>query len=251
MYVKMQRARSARAFGEMFLLCVLISGCGGGDASNPADSGQPLLDVQSQVDVQSPDQIAAPDTTTADIAVGQDAPTSDSTTTSGLTISDYVPKCGHAGTPVYVYGSGLTAVTDVCFGLNCFPSGTDKPALLETFAPPGTVESSDITVVTTAGAIPVGFFTYNAAPAQVSHVTPSPAPEGAEVELKGLYLEQVDGVFFKNKAQNDVIAATIIAKGEKFVRVLVPTGAWTGEVSISAPGCGRVSVANFIIGQAP
>ena len=157
------------------------------------------------------------------------------------TVTSFSPSVGLGGTPITVSGSGFTTATEVTVGgsVTAFTvlSDTSLRATVPTDATSGRVAVSNVAGTASSA----GSFTVTAPPPAptVTGFSPGNGPPGTVVTVTGTNLATTTGVYFGGAASLSVAASATS------VTAVVPSGGFSGVVSVLAAGGGATSAAAF------
>jgi hypothetical protein len=158
------------------------------------------------------------------------------------TISGFSPGSGPVGTSVTITGSNLTGASSVRFFNNVSASFTVDSDTQITAAVPSGATTGPISVTTLGGtATSSTNFTVSASAPTISGISPSFGPEGTSVTITGSHLTGASAVSFLNN-----VPASFTVDSDTQISTMVPTGAATGPISVTAPG-GSVSSSTFTV----
>jgi alpha-tubulin suppressor-like RCC1 family protein len=163
-----------------------------------------------------------------DLAYGEPLPT----------VSAVSPDAGAmaGGATVTIAGTGFTGASAVRFGARPAASFTvDSPSSITAIAPAGSLGTVEVTVLTAAGASPIGApdrFSYLAAPSiRKLSAKSGPGAGGTSLTITGANLTGATAVSF-----GVVAASSFTVDSASAITAIAPAGAGTVEVTVTTPG---------------
>ncbi|MCX6873712.1 MAG: hypothetical protein NTW21_07875 [Verrucomicrobia bacterium] len=165
-----------------------------------------------------------------------------SVTIPAPTISGFTPSSGPVGSSVTVEGTAFVGVSGVMFnGLRAVNFSVISPTQLTAIVPSGAT-TGQITVTTATGSsVSQGTFTVTAPPPAISSFSPASGPVGTTVSIRGSNFIGVTSVKFNGQA------ASYTPVNSTALSTVVPAGASTGKIALTAAGGTVLSGANFIV----
>src|SRR5262245_2881036 len=159
-------------------------------------------------------------------------------------ITGLLPGSGSIGAEIMIEGTNLVDVTAVKFNGTPATSFTVPTATMIHAVVPAGATSGKVTVTTNAGtATSAADFTVLLPPAPtVSGFTPASGPVGTEVTIGGTHFSNVTAVKF-----NGVAALSVTVDSDTQIRAVVPSGATSGKINVTAQGGTATSAANFVV----
>ena len=176
--------------------------------------------------------------TTGGVATGSSA--GNFTITLPPTITSFTPAFGLTGSRVTITGTNLTGATGVTINGVSAAIVTNTATTISATVPAGA--SSGSIRVTTAAGTAISTATYTVTPT-VSALTPVSGPVGASVVITGTNYTNVTAVKF-----NTTAATVFSVDSATQITAVVPAGATTGKISVTAGGVATGSSAgNFTV----
>jgi Domain of unknown function (DUF1929)/Carboxypeptidase regulatory-like domain len=160
------------------------------------------------------------------------------------TITSLLPASGSIGAEIMIEGTNFVDVTAVKFNGTPATSFTvPTPTMIHAVVPAGATNGK-ISVTADAGtATSADDFTVTLSPAPtISGFTPANGPVGTEVAISGAHFVNVTAVKF-----NGVAAGNVTVDSDIQIRAVVPTGASSGKISVTADAGTATSVTNFVV----
>ncbi|MEI6622537.1 MAG: IPT/TIG domain-containing protein [Actinomycetes bacterium] len=158
---------------------------------------------------------------------------------NGLSITDFTPTSGPAGTVVTVNGTGFVGVTEVEFVHAVATVYTVvSPTQIQVTVPEG-IRSGPISV-STAGSTAVSTQDFIAAPT-ITRFTPTSGPVGTRIVITGNNFTDATAVDFVH----DLAVFTVDSPSQ--ITATVPAGAWTGAIAVTTQGGIGVSATDFTV----
>ena len=159
------------------------------------------------------------------------------------TINSISPTSGAPGSTVTLSGSGLTGVSSVRFSNQVAASFTlINDSTITTTVPSGAV-SGPLTMSKPGCAdVQSSTFTVSTPCPSVSGISPASGVVGNTVTIIGAGFTSVSSIKFSNN-----VAASFTVLNDTAITTTVPSGAVTGPLTISKPGCANVQTTNFTI----
>jgi hypothetical protein len=163
------------------------------------------------------------------------------------TISTFTPSSGPVGTSVSIAGTNLTGTTAVAFNGTSATFTVNSPTQIAATVPLGATTGL-ISVATPAGnatsATAFTVTTTQLAPT-ITSFSPSGGAVGSSVTLKGTNFTGTTAVTFNG------VSATFKLKGASQIAAIVPAGATTGPIAVTASGGTAATSSSFTIAPAP
>jgi hypothetical protein len=162
------------------------------------------------------------------------------------TVTSFLPAAGPVGTTVAIAGTGFSGATAVTFDGTAATSFTvDSDAQITAVVPAGA--GSGLITVTTPGGSGTSLTSFGVIPApSITLFAPSLGPAGTPVSIAGSGFTGASAVNFDGLA-----AAGFTVESDALINAIVPGGATTGPISVTAPGGGATSVASFTVIPTP
>jgi len=167
-------------------------------------------------------------------------------TVDGPQITSFSPSSGPIGTQVTITGENFSSATKAAFnGVTAASFTIDSDTQLRATVPTGASNG----VISITNAINTGTSANDyllTAPPVVSSFAPSNGPAGAEITIVGNHFASTTSV-----AVNGTEALNFIVDSDTQLRVIIPTGATTGKISVTNPDGEGLSVTDFIVTLPP
>jgi YD repeat-containing protein len=170
-----------------------------------------------------------------------------------VSIIDFNPSAGTAGTVVTIFGTGFDATpggNTVTFNGTAAAISSASPNGLVATVPPGAT-TGVITVTSSAGSAvssaPFTVMTSNGAPS-IAGFAPTIATPGTLVSITGNNFEPTPT---NNRLRFNIVPAPITSSTATNISVPVPGGATSGRLSLSTPGGVTQSADDFFVPPAP
>jgi hypothetical protein len=158
-------------------------------------------------------------------------------------ISSFSPTSGLVGATVTITGQNLTNATTLTFNGVGVSSFTIVSATEITTTVPAGATTGPVAVTTPGGTIAsTGNFTVTTPAPTLTSFSPTSGPVGTSVTITGANLTGATAVSF-----NGIAAATFTVNSATQITATVPTGATTGELSLTTPGGTVHSTTTFVI----
>ncbi|HJV90687.1 MAG TPA: IPT/TIG domain-containing protein [Holophagaceae bacterium] len=159
------------------------------------------------------------------------------------TLTALAPASGVVGAPVTLTGTALTGATSVTFNGHSATFTVQGATSIQATVPPGATTGA-VSVTTPGGtASSSGTFTVNASPTPtVTRFLPTSGPVGTSVTLSGTGFWGTSAVTF-----GGVAATAVTVVSDTLLQVVVPAGAATGTVRITAPGGAASGPGSFTV----
>lgn len=169
-----------------------------------------------------------------------------------VTVTEFTPNGGTAGTPVTIYGTGFSATAGqnaVAFNGTAAAVTSATANEIRTSVPAG-ASTGVVTVTTPAGsATSAAPFTVNPAGApSISGFTPSVGPAGTLVTVSGSNFETVAT---DNRVKVNRTSAVVTSAAANSLVARVSNASGSGRVSVTTPAGTAVSGADFYVTPAP
>ena len=158
---------------------------------------------------------------------------------SGPFIASFNPVVGTVGTTVFIDGAHLATTTSVSF------NGTNAPGFNATDSEITVSAPTNVTTGPISVQAPNGTFTTSSnffVPPSISSISPSAGRAGTNVLITGVNLAGATSVTFNSLA---CLSYTIV--NNTSIQALVPTGATTGLIRVTAPAGSAFSAGNFTV----
>ncbi len=165
------------------------------------------------------------------------------------TVTNLNPTSGLVGSTVTITGTNFTGVTAVKFSNNVTATFTVVNAATITATVPSGAVTGPLTISKTGCTdVQTASFTVTTPPAcpTVSNINPASGLVGSSVTITGTNFTGVTAVKFSNS-----VTATFTVVNATTISATVPSGATTGPLTISKPGCTDVQTASFTVTTPP